>query len=139
MTDDATTDDPAVEPDVDDKLHLLDSGRVRFVMDGQVFTLRRPKLGEVRGLRAKLSEQRESMEADARAGKFADALARVDADQQALLDWVAETFKLLGDKRLPKNTDDLPPWLLNTRLPAQLIAHWQRVPLDSGDASTPIS
>lgn len=141
---DAPPDDDAIDvtEDVPDNVFFLDSGRVRFVMLGRTWTLRRPTLGEVKALRRRLSETAENNTADFVSRAEADnpytAVELFDRDQEQMIGWLSAAFTTLGDKRLPtkaKEVDDLPPWFTSPQIPAKMIAHWQTVPLASGAAS----
>lgn len=131
---------PAVE-DEPDELALLPSGRARFVMGGRRYTLRRPTLGELREFRIRLATQAEDNRRD-RALRMAAAEAdpttaidvgdMLDTDERQMLDLLAWVFEHLGDKRLPAERDDLPPWVTDALIPSRLVKHWQTVPLASG-------
>lgn len=133
--DEGTTDVDTIGTDADaaeveeDKVELLKSGRILLVIDGRRYTMRRPRLGELR-------EYREAL----------DGLKDLPLEEQKgqrgndhIIDLVALALERFGDKRLPDDRDDLAPWLGNPALPARFINHWQSVPLDPGSNADPIT
>lgn len=122
VTEDETP-EPEKRPDLPDEIELLDSGRIRFRIDGRTITLRTPKLGEIREYRLRLAELRT---------QEIDRDKDPDGDQPLidLMRWVCERY---GDGRLPTPDENLPGWIVNATLPMTLLKHWRSLPLASGD------
>lgn len=116
-----TEEEVDVVEDVVDNLELLDSGRARFTIDSVRYTLRLPRHGEFKRLRLQLTAE----ESD----KPEDQIVHME-------NWVRDTFKLLGDKRLPEDADEWPQWIVSAALAGRLLVHWQNVPLALGAPST---
>lgn len=109
----------------EDIFELHKSGTVRANIDTQTYNLKRPKLGEFRGLR----ESFQALAEQAQANK--DAETPVDQSGE-IIDWLRQVFDVLADRALPESDDDLPTWFLDSTLPATLIGHWRAAPLARG-------
>ncbi len=138
---------------VPDGFTLRKDGTVLAVVDGDIYRLRRPKIGEYR----KLCERRDEMSDDLlRVGRdeqsAANALRELmeqaktgDVDVEVLIAarnklrestaaaqeltprWVGEVFELLGDRSLPSE-DERPSWFYDATLLPTLVNHWRTVP-----------
>lgn len=110
-----------------ERLEYLDDGRIRYTpTDGDVITLRRPKLGELREFRTRIDElvaEAEQHRKDKDTG----------LDQSAdIVGWLIDAFKALGDNPLPSIVDELPPWFEAPELPLKFLVHWRTVPTVPG-------
>lgn len=112
-----------------DGFELRSDGTAVFQFDDNlVIDLRRPTLGEYR----LLSEALEQMRQDTIATSSEDNASSVlVALSDLLLTWEAKVFETLGNAPLPSE-DQLPAWMLNGAITAQLIEHWQKVPSRRG-------
>jgi hypothetical protein len=111
-------------------VELLDDGRSRLVVDSVTFTLRRPKVGELRALYEGLGEVAAAEQAETQTGPA----AMFGDSAQLLAGWWGTVMTMLADKpdEFPADADDLPVWLLTPGLITKLTAHWREVPYLSG-------
>lgn len=135
-----------------DGFELINNGTARLVVDGQVWRLRRPKLGEFRKLREALderddahlriisehrSEDKPADDADAEEKLAftlgARARGRAISEQVAALnvEWLGEALRLLCDRE-PPAVDDWPAGMDESGTISALVSHWRSVPLRSG-------
>lgn len=111
------------------------NGTVKFVIDGNAFTLRRPKVKQFRLLRETLIEVGGSDDDSVKAvdsGKLPPTLETAESREEkedALLSWWRLVFDTLGDEtgELPDN-DDLPTWLFDAAIIPKLLETWLRSP-----------
>lgn len=137
---------------VPDGLELVKNGTARLFVDGEVWRLRRPKLGEYRKLRELLEERDdariallaemvppEKMPDDASQADKAErtiairrAAREIDAKVEALnREWMAEALALLCDHD-PPDPDSWPAGMDSTETIIALNTHWRSAPLRSG-------
>jgi hypothetical protein len=137
---------------VPDGFELVPNGTARLVIDGEVWRLRRPKLGEYRKLRELLDARDDdhlrlvaSVPSVDRAPEDATAEEKVDytiavrrrsralGDEVTALNvrWLSEALTLLAD-RPPPPADDWPSGMDETETISALVKHWRSVPLRSG-------
>lgn len=137
---------------VPDGFELVSNGTARLVVNGDIWRLRRPKLGEYRKLRELLQERDderirllggqvrlEKPDDDASAEDKTEYTltlrhrARDLADKVADLDvaWVTEALTMLADHALPP-VDDWPAGMDSPEFIAGLVEHWRTLPLRSG-------
>lgn len=120
--------------DSDDKapVRYLPDGTIEADIDGDVFTLRRPKFGEFRAIR----EQTNAL------NSYVRGLPKDRSDEQAQeyedeilrrrISVLAKSFERLA-RPLPEDPDDWPAWLiLDASVMQRMLNHWQTVPLARG-------
>lgn len=123
------------------------TGRIRVQLDETLHTLRLPKYGEFKKVKAAairaqavLNEKIDDLGIDR---DDAAALQKhpelIDVSFEAVADAVRyvfngdEDWKGLSDKELPADLDEWPTWLVvNTGLLSEFIVHWREVPLGRG-------
>lgn len=131
--------DDEAEP-ATEELRLLDTGEIRATWTGSSdraynLTLARPKMRDLRALRELLDDLSRESQSITRAQLSGDDEAVGEAEAKTvrtIVDWQRKAFELLGDKPLPEDEDELPVWIENPGLPAQMIQHWRQVPLARG-------
>jgi hypothetical protein len=106
-------------------------GTVRFQFNGTgTISLGRPTLKQYRNLVESLSDLRSRA-----SGTTAEDGSVREGEEITLLDllleWYAVVFTELGDGPLP-DEENLPAWLLNGQIAADLVEHWQKVPSRRG-------
>lgn len=126
-------------------MEFKDNGTIAVDIDGQTYTLKRPKMGqlwEFFDLREELSN-----DAQSKIKAYAEELAEIDEDsdrgreiQDLLADrrfafrfmsepWLRKAFEELGSKPLPENLDGAPSEFADPSLPSQILMFWREVPL----------
>lgn len=140
-------------PSVPDGLDLRKDGTVWLHIDGELWKLRRPKLGEFRAMRESLHDRDdealrlttvgvagfESLPPDASDEDKAARVLAIKVRQRQLdtavrslnVAWMAETLTTLADHPVP-GSDDWPSGMDEADAIAQLVQHWRSVPLRSG-------
>lgn len=108
-----------------DGVDMISDGRIKLVIDGEIITLRRPKIKQLRRLYDLLTEIDEAQKGVTGVG------AQLKAAEQAAMYW-RTCVEMLGDKPLPEEDDDLPVWLLSVELIVKAENHWRAVPYLSG-------
>lgn len=137
---------------VPDGFELVSNGTARLMIDGEVWRLRRPKVGEFRKLRELLHERdderlrriasQENHEKPAEDASQDEKLAytlalaqrsRVLQEEVEDLDlnWTAQALTILADHQ-PPPIDDWPSGMGSSEFIQQLLTHWRSVPLRSG-------
>lgn len=142
------------EEQVPEGVDLAPDGTVLLHVDGEVYRLRRPKVGEYRKLKERRSIVQDEALANLQKAAAAEpppvkdekdtaaSLERAlqqrtlqraagDANEQLERDWFAEVADMLCDRELPPQ-DEWPNWLGQADLAASLFQHWRTVPLASG-------
>lgn len=139
-------------PETEDQYVLNPDGTVTIVVDGDVWTMRRPKVGEYGKLRERLwaLQDEKTVITDRHrmaAAEHAKELAKGDADpiEQVLAprraaremaieleelnnQWIREAFDLLADSPAPEATDIWPTWMRESGFISRLVEHWRSVP-----------
>jgi hypothetical protein len=115
------------------------NGTIKFVIDGALHTLRRPKIKEFRNLREVLAdigansiEDVEEAAAAVEKGEAPPSLrdeAKRQEREDELLEWWQLVFKTLNsdDKPFPSN-DELPMWLFDGEIIPTVLKTWLSVP-----------
>lgn len=137
---------------VPDGLELVKNGTARLVIDGELWKLRRPKLGEYRRLRELIEERDdarisllaeietpEKLPDDATPAQKAErtiairrAARAIDAKVEELnRQWVASALRVLAD-HAPPDPDDWPAGMDSVETIVALNNHWRSAPLRSG-------
>lgn len=116
------------------------AGRFAARIAGQDYQLRRPTIGETRRWVEALTEVSEDRKAAvAAAADAGDVYDPVDYEA-ALIDWWRDVFATLDTGKaagvLPDDVGDLPPWLLDVQLVAEVRVHWSSVPWGPGGSPT---
>lgn len=140
-------------PQVPDGFELIKDGTARLVIDGEVWRLRRPKVGEFRKLRELLQERDDehvrvmaqavadtsNVETKAEEDKVERTLAaRAQQRQVALavedlnIGWVSEALRTLVMDKEPPPVDEWPSGMETLGFITTLIDHWRTVPLARG-------
>lgn len=143
---------PAPAPAPPDGFELVNNGTARLTIDGQVWRLRRPKLGEFRKLRESLDERDDAHlriisahQSDDKPADDADAeeklaytlnarhRSRSLTEQVGALnvEWLTEALRLLCDRE-PPPADEWPAGMDESGTISALVSHWRSVPLRSG-------
>lgn len=144
----------------DEGVGITPTGLVQIQLDGQLFVLRRPKIGQMRALEESLVaiatdeiERKATLAKDIAEAAGQDAESRPDealSDEQAaavaetvvehesdqrttqgqLFDWWRECVRVLekGGQKLPDSDDEMPPWLANWDLLAEVRRAWRSLP-----------
>lgn len=126
-------------------MEFKDNGTIAVDIDGQTYTLKRPKMGQL----WEFFDLREALSNDAQSKikAYAEELAEIDEDsdrgreiQDLLADrrfafrfmsepWLRKAFEELGSKPLPENLDGAPSEFADPSLPSQILMFWREVPL----------
>lgn len=126
----------------EDKFELKRTGNIELTMNGTLFRLGRPTIGEQRrfaeAIEALAGVEREAMAADkavADAEANGETLDRPEAPTQDdvngdLLAWWRDVVRTLADngQDFPDEDDDCAGWLLQRSLLAQVRTHWLTIP-----------
>jgi len=129
------------------------NGEISIEFDGDVYKLRRPKLRQYRWLSERLEELRaETAKVSDKIAQLQTELAGSNPDEDRIKHDIAVLNKPMyeylgplvrdivanvGEKPLPEDMDDWPPWLaMDVLLPAEILAHWRTVPKAPGAAGT---
>jgi hypothetical protein len=112
-------------------IHLLPSGKIRAVIGGTKYDLRRPKIGQFRALNEYLHEidaEEKVRIAAVQEQPGTNGQARSVDSTDLLLGWMRKVFETLGSP-IDLDNDDLPVWMANPTLPVEMIRHWRELPL----------
>lgn len=116
----------------EDGISVTPAGVLRLVVDDVEYLLRRPKVGQMRYLEESIRAigEAQRVELEAAAAEERDPRS-FDGD---LLGWLRDVVRTLdrNGRELPESDDDLPSWMLNARLAADIRIHWQTVPWAAG-------
>lgn len=123
-----------------DRVRMLETGEILMVISRDSYLLRPPKLGEYRLLR-QITKDRAVKLIELRDEALKAKSTTVDINQVDDLRFMErfielafngnEEFNGLSDRKLPEE-NDWPTWLVSDTLQAEMLRHWQSVPLDSG-------
>lgn len=128
----------------DEGVVLAPDGTIVFAFGADdVYTLRRPKIGEYKKLRERLMELASRDEATLRAWRKAVAAANSTLDDDgvgaaidpspglelelSVIEWWGDVFAVLSDRPLPPG-DEVPVWLTEPTLASEVTAHWRTRP-----------
>lgn len=115
-----------------DEFDIQADGKVRIIIDGTNYLLRRPKIGEARVLEEAIKDVGTREQEEIEAAKKEDRPR--ESFESDVLDWwrlVVETLEK-NDKRLPDDNDELPMWLTNNQLITNIELGWRTVPWGPG-------
>lgn len=136
-----------------DGIDYKPNGEIVVSFDDTTYRLRRPKLREYRWLSERLTELRaETTKISDKIDELRAARLTENPDEERIEHDIANLNKPIyeylgplvrdivvkvGDKPLPDDMDDWPPWLaMDPLLPAEILAHWRTVPKAPGAAGT---
>jgi len=112
----------------DDGIEFAENGTITVTIDGRAFRLRRPTVGE----------QLRWSEALVEIGRWqrdntADGLLPDVSMQMA--SWMRDVIAALADDPtgLPEQPEDMPAWVANPMLGAEMRVAWRSLPLANGD------
>jgi hypothetical protein len=119
-----------------DEFNAQSNGKLRLIVDGENYLLRRPKIGELRELEEAITEIGAAERAELVAAAAEERAAR-DFTQE-ILAWWRRVVTLLEEsgKTLPDVDDDLPAWMLNATLLGDARVVWREVPYGPGGQPT---
>lgn len=121
----------------EDGVDFTPTGRIRFIIDGLVYTLRRPKLGEFRQYRERLTAMRDTIQARQKTDEPIDDIGMVAEWLRVVFNGAPadDSYKPihpLSDRPLPEDSDEWPTWMVGGDLATQMVQHWTAVPLAPG-------
>lgn len=119
-----------------DTVELTDAGTIEVVIDDATYTLRRPKIGELRGFEEgwqRIVKAQDDDKAE-RAKLDEEALRQIGpASWDAMfIGWYRSVFDALGNETLPPNDDDLPSWMIGAEAGIEWQRGWKRTPWVAG-------
>lgn len=118
-------------PRVPDGLELRKDGTALFHVDGVQHRLRRPKIGELRGLREGVAKRDEAV-ANLKAEADADpTIDQGERQREINLEWMVGVMDLLAEPK-PPEPDEWPAGMDEVGAIQALLGHWRAVPLRSG-------
>jgi hypothetical protein len=153
VTDEEAVDETEAVGAVSDEVKLLPNGQIRLMVNGDLFLLRGPNMGQLRSYRVELIDlsKRVAERATARAEQaksiatgdtdaltvLASELGDDAEDEQLTEDTLALLRRMVADlavagNRLPSSDDEMPSWAPNLGMLVQFVHHWRRVPQAPG-------
>lgn len=119
-----------------DTVEFTDAGLLKVQVDEQTFTLRRPKIGELRAFDEAWTAIGNAQTARQEMLAGLDPEARKDTPPHDFADefiaWYRQVFEVLSDTPLPEADDDLPGWFVGAEAGNEMRPKWKSVPWVAG-------
>lgn len=119
-----------------DTVEFTDAGLLKVLIDDQTYTLRRPKIGELRALDEAWTAIGDAQTERQRMLAGLDDTARKEVPPHDFapdfIAWYRQAFDLLSDTPLPESDDDLPGWFVGAEAGNEIRPKWKSVPWVAG-------